>query len=79
MRHPLDLLDAATGLEAVDAGHHRIEQDQVRRDVVQPLQRRQAVGGDQHDMAALIERVGQHGQVVGHVIDDQHHVSIERR
>src|SRR5450830_172924 len=76
--HALDQFDAFAGLETIDAGHHGVEQDQVGGDVVEPLQRAHAVGGDQHDVAALVERIGQHGEVVGLVVDDQDDMHIER-
>jgi len=36
------------------------------------LQRRHAVDGHQHRVAGVVQRVVQHGQVVGDVVDDQH-------
>jgi hypothetical protein len=39
-------------------------------------QRRLAAGGHQHGVAGFVQRVVQHGQVVGHVVHDQHHVAV---
>jgi hypothetical protein len=36
------------------------------------LQRAGAFGGHEHGVAGGVERVVQHGQVVGHVVHDQH-------
>ena len=69
-------LQPARDLEAVDAGHHRVEQDDVGHRLGGALQRALAVGCDQHRIARLVERIVQHREVVGHVVDDQHHVGV---
>ena len=35
-----------------------------------------AFGGHQHRVAGGVQRVVQHGQVVGHVVDDQHQAGV---
>ena len=65
-------------LEAVDARHHGVQQHDVGVGLRGALQRAGTVGGHQHGVAGLVQRVVQHGQVVGHVVDDQHHTRTAR-
>ena len=65
-------------LEAVHARHHRVEQHDVGQRLRGALQRGLAAGGHQHGVAGLVQRVVQHRQVVGHVVDDQHDVAVAR-
>jgi hypothetical protein len=65
-------LEAARHFETVDAGHHRVQQHDVGVGLRGALQRAVAFGGHQHGVAGFVQRVVQHGQVVGHVVDDQH-------
>ena len=69
-------LKPARDLEAVDAGHHGVEQHDVGARLCGALQRGFSVGRDQHGVAGFVERVVQHCEVVGHVVDDQHQVGV---
>ena len=63
-------LEQPAGLVAVHAGHHHVEQDQLRRRLGRHVERRLARG---HELEGklLVQRVGQHHQVGWRVIDDK--------
>ena len=69
-------LEAARHFKAVHTGHHGVEQDDVGQSLRGALQCGLSPGGHQHGVAGLVQSVMQHSQVVGHVIDDQHHVAV---
>ena len=75
MRQRLVLLQAAAGLETVHARHHGVHQDHVGRDRSHDRQRLLALERDQHGHAGLLERVGQHAQRVGRVVDHEHDIA----
>ena len=64
-------LEPAGHLEAVHAGHQRVEQDDVGQALAGPLQRRFAVGGHQHGVAGFIKGVVEQREVFRDVVDDQ--------
>jgi hypothetical protein len=63
------------GLETVDPRHHGVEQHDVGRDLFDDPHRRGAVERDHHRHAGAVERVGQHPQRLGRVVDDQRDVA----
>ncbi|MNV52730.1 hypothetical protein D3C71_1448370 [compost metagenome] len=69
-------LQAPGDFKTVHAGHHGVEQHNVGQGLRGTLQGRLAMRGDQHGVARFIQRVVQHGQVVGHIVHDQHHVAV---
>jgi hypothetical protein len=69
------LLDGLAGLETVHAGHHGIEQNDVRLYQIQPLQGSRAIDGDQHPEAGVVQRVGEVGKVRRRVVDNQDGIS----
>ncbi|MFK4593094.1 hypothetical protein ABIF55_008508 [Bradyrhizobium diazoefficiens] len=69
-------LEAAAGLEAVDAGHHRIEQHDVGRDLLDDAHRRRAVERHHHRHPGAVERVGEQPQRLGRVIDNERDVAL---
>ena len=71
VRHKVGL-QAARHFEAVHSRHYCIEQDDVGEALPCALQGRFAVGGDQHRVARLIERVVQQRKVLRDVVDNQH-------
>ena len=82
--HDRNVLCAEVGLqptgdfEAVHAGHQCVEQDHVGPALARALQRRFAVGGDQHGVAGFIQRVVQQREVFRDVVDDQDDIAVER-
>ena len=68
--------EAARHLKAIHTGHHGVQQDDVGQGLRGALQGGLAPGGHQHGVAGLVQRVMQHSQVVGHVVNDQHHVAV---
>ena len=70
-------LEAARDFEAVHAGHHGIEQDHIRQGLRCTLQGRFAVGGDEHGVAGFVERIVEDGQVLRHIIHDEHEIGFE--
>jgi len=64
-------LEPAGHLEAVHAGHQRVEQDDVGQALAGPLQRRFAVGGNQHGVAGFIKGIVEQREVFRDVVDDQ--------
>ena len=70
------LLEAAAGLEAVGARHHRVHQDHVGRHLLDDRERMLAFAGDQHGHAGLLDGVGQHAQRVRRVVDHEDDISL---
>ena len=64
-------LQAAARLQAVDAGHDDVEQDQVRLDALGDVQRAVARGGEERLIALAQHHRPQHAEVVGRVVDDE--------
>ena len=65
-------LESPRDLEAVHAGHQRIEQHDIGQALARARNRALAVGGDQYQIAGFVERIVQQREVLGHVVDDQH-------
>src|SRR5262249_9691353 len=67
----LDAFDALAGLEAVQLGHHHVQQDQVGSDLLADVERLLAVGGDPQ-LLALVFQDGRGRPDIGRcVVDDQ--------
>ena len=64
--------DAATDLQAVDAGQHHVEQDDVEAAAAQRGQAALAVGGDGDLELVLAEVLGHHRAQTGVVLDEEH-------
>ncbi len=71
MREQLVVLQPPAGLEAVDARHDRIHQNQVGSDLVDQVQRAGPIGGNQNREPGAVERVGQKPERFGSVVDHQ--------
>ena len=69
-------LQPAPHLKTIHAGHHGVQQDDVGHGLRGALQGSFARRGHQHGVARFVQCVVQHGQVVGHIVHDQHHVAI---
>ena len=69
---------AAQRLEAVEAGHRHVEQDERRRARVDRLQAALAVGGLAHAVAGLAQQRDVAETIVGIVVDDQDFVRSRR-
>ena len=76
MRRFRHRLEALGDLKAVHAWHHGIEQHNVRHGLFRPLERGFTAGGYQHRVARFVQRVMQQGQVVGYVVNDEHHIAV---
>jgi hypothetical protein len=57
---------------AVDAGHHYVQQDQVRHFAVGDFQRVSVIYGFQQLVRLISQHVDQHGPAVRIVVDDQY-------
>jgi len=53
MTHRFHLFNATAGLEAIDARHHRVQQNDVGHDHGQSFECRQTIGGDQYRIACV--------------------------
>lgn len=73
LRHGLEL---ARHFKTVHTGHHGIQQHNVRQGLGSTLQGRHTTERHQHGVARFIQRVMQHGQVIRHVVHDQHHITV---
>ena len=69
-------LEPPAGLEAVHAGHHGVEQDDVGRDLVDDAHRGRAVERHHHGHAGAVERVGEQPQRLRRVVDDERDVAL---
>ncbi|OLC52557.1 MAG: hypothetical protein AUH85_16790 [Chloroflexi bacterium 13_1_40CM_4_68_4] len=65
-------LQPATGVEAADARHHHVEQDQIRQVAVGDQERLFAIGGAQRLRAERLEPAREELHVRGLVVDDEH-------
>ena len=72
-------LQAPGHLKAVDAGHDGVQQHHVGQGLGGAADGGLAIERDQHGVAGFVQRVVQRGQVVGHVVDDQHHQLIRQK
>ena len=62
---------APAGLEAVDAGHHHVEQHEIRLAAIDQLQRALAAGGCHHIQILPAQHRDQQIDVLRRVVDDQ--------
>ena len=69
-------LEAAAGLEPVDARHHGVEQHDVRRDLVDDAHRGGAVERHHHRHPGAVKRVGEQPQRLRGVIDNERDVAL---
>ena len=65
------VLQAAAGLEAVDIGHHDVEQDQVRTGKSDPVERLEPAKRHQDLVAVVFEMVDQDAEIGRVVVDDE--------
>ena len=75
VREQLVALQAPAGLESADAGHPRVQEHEVRRDLLDQIERGLAVRRDQDREAGMIEGVGQEAQGLRRVVDDQNGIA----
>ena len=61
----IDRLELPAGLEAADPRHNRVQQDEIRRDLLGQGQRAFAVEGDQDGGAGALDRLGEEAQRLG--------------
>lgn len=73
------LLQAPAGLEAVDAGHHRVEEDDVGRHLLDELERLLPAERHQHHRAGVVQRVGEKPERLRAVVDDENGVALALR
>ena len=69
-------LEPPAGFKTVHAGHHGIEQDDIRRDLIDDPHRRGAVHGDHDGHAGAVKRIGQKPQRFRQIIDDERDVAL---
>src|SRR5262245_26643393 len=69
-------LEAPARLVAVDARHHDVEQDQQRVNLARHLDGALAASADEQPETAPVERVAQHVQVRGFVVNQQDAVGV---
>ena len=67
--------EAAAGLEAIDARHHGVQKDDVRRDLGGNRKRLFAPERDQHRHPGVLQRIREHAQSVRRIVNDERDVS----
>ena len=78
MAHIIHQFDAAAGFKTVDTGHDGIQQNNVRHNFFQTLNRGQAVGCHQHGITGFGQGIGQQRQIFRHIIHDQGDITFQR-